>query len=1168
MSTTPTERLLRELDPLPYPQRLRRLAPAVRALAGDGTLADVLAQLRGGDRYQRHLALTMALIGRDEAGIAAALTDADPTIRGTALRAALRADRFDTDDLVALVADASAQTRRLVCRTLARSTHSDRAEALLDVVRGRYGDAEAARLLPGCGAETVRRLLPELDHAIDNWSGLLRRHREIMLDYAEQVLAGLDAPARERWWMRRGHHLLRCADRAPGRILDLLDRYALTRRLPGDLASYGVLAAADPARVLRLLTDPARAGWLRHTRLPTALLDRLGRRDPTELVPLAERLRDDDTRFADLLAALPPRHRGTLYDAATAPLDRAQLLLSDQVLTVLPHAWRHREARRILALPKIAEDEARTLRYTAHLPWPEAEPALSAALRRADADDRATGYELLLAAAARSADPAAVADAVDRLLRLRNEQDPVRSRALLALAAMPRLLSSASPATLDRIARDTTEARDASGASRGALSQLAVAVLRHHPDRSALVRWSLRTFERLFDDRRLPWLGQLDSGLRRGQEHDFFATVRPWLDRAIERGSHQPVAAVARMLGRRARHIPELQRLLRRAIDPEVVSNEFREAVRLWLDDPPTRSERVAEVLRVDPSTVRINEVWQIVATSRTDLLDLVLPGPVPAGKFLSAGTRWTPPSARYAGRWLPRQQRALAELLERVAADAGTPVQTRAQAISAAAQLPEHGLPFVTRWVDSPNVNLAEAALGALPWTDRPAEALPILLGHADGDRARVATYAAGRAARFVAPSLLPGVLGEIATGRGKVTSRKEALRLLARFGGPESMRPLWDAWRQEGQHRDVRAAIVSAARLRLDQPECWQIVEQAADGSREDLLAVLAQQAEATAATDRHRYAALVVRACGHPDRTVARAAWAVLPDWAPWAGDLVPVVVAAVSDLHSEQIWPTVVATLGRLLDVPTTAGPADPGPGPVEPPTANGTTQPSAGPVDPSAADGTTQPGAGPVDPSAAEGTAHRGPLVAALAALVRLDGADGDPGGPAVDRPARRRIEELVATAVDWAGTAGPERDREPVVAAARLLAAEPEFVPAAGRLFAQLVRLEAAVPDELVADLAALAGLLADRPVLADRLATRLGERVAAGTGVPSDAVLLDAADRLADRTDPAGALFALALARAGGRYGWSRPWQELLHRLRRHPVPDVRSAALDVAMA
>ena len=45
--------------------------------------------------------------------------------------------------------------------------------------------------------------------------------------------------------------------------------------------------------------------------------------------------------------------------------------------------------------------------------------------------------------------------------------------------------------------------------------------------------------------------------------------------------------------------------------------------------------------------------------------------------------------------------------------------------------------------------MNLVEAALAALAWTERPDEALPILLSHVDDDRARAAMYAAGRAAR-----------------------------------------------------------------------------------------------------------------------------------------------------------------------------------------------------------------------------------------------------------------------------------------------------------------------------------------------------------------------------------------------------------------------------------
>ncbi|MBF9129918.1 hypothetical protein I0C86_13235 [Plantactinospora sp. S1510] len=1139
---TSTDEFLRELEPLPYSQRRRRLAPIVTAMAADGVLDRILTELRDGDHYQRHLALMMALISQDAAAVRAGLADDDPQIHALAVRAALRSNWLTVPDLVELMADAPPLTRQLVYRTLAGVRRPDLADALVELVRNRYGEPEAARLLPSCGADTVQRLLPELDHAIPSWSRLVRRHRDVVLRHAEELLPGLDKAGLDRWWQHCGQQLLKGAATAPRQVLDLLDRFAPSTYLPGNLADYGVLTAADPHRMVRLLTAPGRAAWLCRNTLPTALLDRLSRLDPVNLVGLAGRLRDDEAAFARLLEALPPSRRGTLYDAAMAQVEVENLVSGDRLLTVLPHRWRHREARRILGLARIQDDEAATLRYTAHLPWPDAEPVLTAATRRASADDRGTGYELLLLAAKRSADPEAVAVAVERLLRLRNDQDPVRVRALLTLAELPRLLGSGSVETLDQIVVAAVEARDASAATRSALSRLAVAVLRHHPGRSALRDWSWRTLDRLFQLRGQPPLRELAAGLRRGQEQEFFATVRPWLAADMARGNYQSLFAVSWSLGRRGWRLPGLQDMLRQAISPDVIPRVFEQAVGRWLDDPSTRSERVAEVLRIDLSAMTIPEVEHVVASRRTDLLDLLLAGPVSPGRFLNAGQRWRPRYARYARRWLPRQQRAVVELLAGRAADPEAPVHDRALAVATAAWVPEHGRQLLARYVDSPDVPLAEAALGALPWTDRPAEALPILLARADGDRARVATYAASRAVQFAAPSRLPRLLGDIATRRGKVTSRKEAIRLLARFGGPEAMDLLLDAWQQPEQHRDVRTAIVSAARLRLDRPQCWEIVEQAVTGGREEVLALLGNPVRTTAAPDRPRYAALVVRACDHSDPVVARAAWGMLPDWAPWAPDLVGLVVTAVSQLDSERTWPTVANAITRLLDSQPDA------------PTATTSTRPAPAT--------TTSPAA-----HSAAATVRR-PLGAALAALVRLDGLDADPGGPSADRSARRRVEFLVENTIRWAEDAGPEADREPVREAARMLAGHPEFVPAAGLLLSHLARLDSAVPDDLAADLAEVVELVAERPALADRLAEGLAGRVRTGGDRWPGSTLLGAAGRLAGHGDLATGLFAVSLSRAGGRYGWSQPWRDLLHELRRHPVPDVRSTAFDVVMS
>src|SRR6185312_11652809 len=114
---------------------------------------------------------------------------------------------------------------------------------------------------------------------------------------------------------------------------------------------------------------------------------------------------------------------------------------------------------------------------------------------------------------------------------------------------------------------------------------------------------------------------------------------------------------------------------------------------------------------------------------------------------------------------------------------------------------VPGIGWDIATRYLDASDVTLVEAALGALPWTDRAAEALPILLTYVDGDRARVAVYAATRASRFVQPSVLRRELRL----DGKVTARKEAVRLLAQLAVPGAPDVLVAAWRSPDQHRDV---------------------------------------------------------------------------------------------------------------------------------------------------------------------------------------------------------------------------------------------------------------------------------------------------------------------------------------------------------------------------
>src|SRR5690348_12906621 len=155
----PTRELLTSLDPLPYRRRMNRLAEWARS-APDRTRT--CAELREMGVYERRLALIAALVVQDGDAIAAAADDPHPSIRNVALRAALYADLPVSDHL-----DRPSAERQRVYRALRRRHRPAVADALIVRVRAQFGDDEAAGLLPACGADTVRALLPDLEHALN-----------------------------------------------------------------------------------------------------------------------------------------------------------------------------------------------------------------------------------------------------------------------------------------------------------------------------------------------------------------------------------------------------------------------------------------------------------------------------------------------------------------------------------------------------------------------------------------------------------------------------------------------------------------------------------------------------------------------------------------------------------------------------------------------------------------------------------------------------------------------------------------------------------------------------------------------------------------------------------------------------------------------------------------
>ncbi|WP_181766231.1 hypothetical protein, partial [Streptomyces albidus (ex Kaewkla and Franco 2022)] len=944
MSRAAATELLDTLDPLAYPQRIRRVADRARA-AGREELEGLLDGLEQYGTYGQRLALIAACAGQDTAYVAARLAHPDAVIRGHAQRAAAAPSSAVTDDaLLAALHDAPAAVRAELLRTIVSGRRTGLADGLIDVVRTRWGDADAGRLLPGCGPKTVLRLLPELFHAVAAWRVLARRHPDTLLAEAARQLDALPPVMREGWWKRYGQGVARAAADRPHRVLELLEQYRehgaafapeLWSRLPR-------LVAANPGRALRLLLDPEHAEHLRETGLPPSVLRRLVRAEPPELIELGRAWSSYPHRFAELLRALPPSRRAVFHDIVTDAEERTHEALHEDVLAALPHSRREEEARRMAQQARERDAHwTSVLAALAHLPDEEAREEIAEATRRPAAEDRAHAWPLLVRQAAYTAarnggDPAAVTALLADMARLRDEQDVVRCAALTALADLPpRLMREEAAEHLDRVAGDAVQAPDSSAETRGALGRLAQSLLREHAagGERGLTGWALRTIVRLWGNTGGADLGRLDRTLRRGQEHTVFEALRYWLEAGAENVDHGLTFALARGVGRRAAGMSELQELLWQAVQfgDEATA---RTAVELWLSDPRTRESRVAEVLAHDTSAALLPAVARTITMQRTDLLAHVLDSSTPYGRFLTKGSRRPlPPVGRCTDRWLPRQQRAAAELLAREVDDEAAPMDVRREALTQLAHVPGEGARELRMWADDPvaeESELAEAALASLVRTERPGDALPLLLEHTGDDRVRTAVPALSRACRHVAPSQLSEVVHGLllpAAEEGphdgppagvKVAGRKEAVRLAATcLPVAEAAELLLATYELPGQHEDVRAACVSSAAGLLDDGRAWKLVESAAQGAPALRHAVLRVRPLELAERHRERYARLVTGLSDVDDREVAEAVYACLARWAPWAQEAAAVLSAAVTDLDDRGTWKQAAEGLVELV-----------------------------------------------------------------------------------------------------------------------------------------------------------------------------------------------------------------------------------------------------------
>ncbi|MFJ3219612.1 hypothetical protein ACIPLC_27300 [Kitasatospora sp. NPDC086801] len=1077
------DRLLAAVEPLPHPLRLREVARTAAALA-PSDLSALLAELDGRGLYERRLAALAALAGRQARHLIDRIDDPDPVVRRYAHRAVGELP-FPGGDLESTMLTASKAVRDELARAVLRAGRTAVAGRLVPVVRRRWGAAEAARLLPVCSAEVVAAELPVLAHAITFSTSLGRRHPGAVLDDAERQLADLPHGLRQAFWERHALGLAAAATREPARVLELLERHPV-RALPGPLRDrLADLAAVSAGRTVRLLLAIDRHRHEPPLRVNVAR--RLAAARPDGLAALAHR---HHKSHLALLRQMPPARRAAFYDEVAALPGPYRSWYSVDVLAVLPAKERHVRARAQLAA------DSRDVVPLVLLPVAEARPRLLAETRVADAWDRGWAWAQLVQHAVLSGEPDALPEALELLTRLRSEQDPVRHEALDAVAAVPpRLFGEATAGLLERLTDDALTARDCSAGTRAALVRLAGRVLGEHAGGPAreLLAWAVRTVERT---------GGVGLTIPARRERAAVHELRAALERSARSRDAALLLALAETLGARSRRAPALAELLEQVLHSGG-DGAVERAVAQLLRDRATGSERVARLLASRPSAITLAPVRAVLTRVRTDLLGPLLTTPLTAADLVKAD------------RWLPAQQHAAVEQLARTVGDPARAPGERAAALRAAVSVPVHGEALLRRYADSAEIVLAEAALAALPWTERPAEALPELLSHAADDRARVALYAAGRAARFTRSTELGPELRRIALEPGaKVTSRKQAVRLAAKhLVLADAAALLREAFTVPEQHQDVRATVLATISDRIADLPLWDVLTDTADGPSE-LRSMVVRHLRAHEVPVEHRpaFAGLMARFSLDDEYLVAAPARGQLVSWGRYAPEAVRALTPLVTDLAERERWEGAarVVTGVALSDAPHPLGGCAPG-----------------------------------------------SVLADTLTTLIEIVHA-GEPALPGRDQPARRRIAAL--TGSFWSSSVPAETFRATQRAVASLLLTEPALLPeATSRLVAAL---DQDAPD-LGDRLAELAVLVADRPALAVATAGSLRPYGGGRREAPEHA--LEAARRLAADDGLAPGLFAVSLTTTGAQLDWPTAWRDVLHTLRRHPQPDVRDAALAV---
>lgn len=900
--------LNRSLPVTSHSSRVHHVVELVRAHADDPRLPVLLNALAGKSSYHALLAVEAARALDDRSRLKELAKHPSRRVR---LRAAALLP-LRTTDPTAFATDYATRPvaeRRRLRRRIIDEGHRELASALL---KAPLPDRERAGMLIACDPGTITDHLPELGDLVPNLAALAHRHPDVVLTEARRRLDGAPADRRAtiwRWIAPAARHLARAR---PRELALLVAAAEASRGLPPvfrDVA--GSLLAAAPDEMSQLLAVTPTSHFSGRHGLGGCIrrhFRELTREQRTRVLRAAC---GDERQVVDLLRGLPPGERARAFADAHEGVELRDRDWSEEMLDVLPRELRETEAARMAGLP-VNQGREGQLRLAAHLAPEQALAVAEPCLNSSDAEERGAAWHAILASALRSRDPRAVVVAFARIEILATEQDPVRHAATAALAvASGQLLDLIPTERLEKLTDALVGARDTSSETFANLQGALWRLLIHRAQLGAPVQEQVELLTRLpqsCSGLALAATGRVLAAnpilpipvvaaktLARG----FAQTLRTEADR----GEYDQANCLAVILGRERQDLPEITGIMRRAIrshDPRTIDR----AILTWLAAPRTRSERLAGLLKLDPSFATLEHVQEHICRHRPDLAG-ILYRKIPISGRLHDETPYVGIAPGPFDGWLPEQSRSYAQALARFVDDT---TQDRWQRLAAVKVLGR--LPWITPEAlepDSPEIGIREAQLTAAFRSPAVEWSLTDFLTVLDTDLAPAAMRAATRVVDELSPAATTEALMVVATDQWrKVSVRTQAVRQVARLHRPEAAEMLVDLAMDVTVHRDVRFAATTGLIDLLDDEWAWEALSDAAAGGREAALVLAGITPARMSVRHRARFGEILAKAS--PEPALVRA----LPRWSFWT----PKVAGRILELLSSKELPVRQAAVWAL------------------------------------------------------------------------------------------------------------------------------------------------------------------------------------------------------------------------------------------------------------